>query len=150
MRGRDRPIHQTDIDRVAAVGPARQLHLVAGHVRTARCIEHRRVNRHLHQDTIAGLAEGLAGEVESTNHTGQEHERLGRHAPTIEAFETLQDHRPELRRFVRVAEDAVLDALAQRADYRFGARGNPYRPPTGVAHPAHSGATFRSPYLVAR
>ena len=66
-----------------------------------------------------GVVTARHGEVEAGDDAGDHQERLRRHAPAVALLQPVQEDLVELGLLHAVAEDAVLDALAQRADDGF-------------------------------
>src|SRR4029453_10493749 len=78
------------------------------------------------------------------DHAGQEHHRLGAHAPAVALLDAVRHHLEELRLLEHVAVDAVLGALAQRPHHGLGGG------EVHVRHPEREHVLVELPPLVAR
>ena len=76
--------------------------------------EDRRVDRRLHEQALSGPGQRTDREIEAGDDAGERHHRLGRDAPAVPLREALGDDVLQLRALREIAEEAVLDARAQR------------------------------------
>ena len=88
------------------------------------CAEKRRVDRRLHHDPVAGLAELVHRGVHALHHVGEDLHALGRDRPTVQTLHALRGQLGDRgRRGVdRIAEVRALDGEPQHAADRLGDR----------------------------
>src|SRR5262249_3833129 len=109
---------RVDVDLVAPVRPARQRGLRAREADAGGRAEDRWVDRRLEDEPVAGHRQDPSSHVEARNDPGDQHYRVRRHAPAVALQEPIGEQLVELRLLEgQVAEDAVLDPLAERADH---------------------------------
>ena len=103
-----------EIHRVPAAGAGRERVLLAREAVVAGGAQDRRIDRRLHEQALAGRGERAQREVEAGDHSRQRHHRVRAHAPAVALGHPLGHDLVQLGLLHEVAEEALLDARAQR------------------------------------
>src|SRR5262249_17516360 len=112
---------RVDVDLVAAVGAARERRLFAREPDAAGRAEDRRIDRRLEDQPRARGRPEAAGHVEARDDARDDPNCIRRDAPAVPLEQPIGEELVEFWLLEgQVAEDTVLDPLAERADNRLG------------------------------
>src|SRR5207247_8630125 len=117
-------LERVEVDFVAPARGPSEVDRVHRDSDVPRYAEQWRIEGDLQEHAVPGRGERPAGDVEARDDAGDQHHRVGLDAPAVELLETVGEEVVEGRALERVpvAEDAVLDALAEGADHGRGRR----------------------------
>jgi hypothetical protein len=75
------------------------------------------IYRRLDQNAVTRLANGAAGDVETSDHAWQKQDVVNGYLPAVQGFQAGLDGLTQCARIGRVAKDAVRDALLESPDH---------------------------------